>query len=41
MGRSDEAAQRESQKDEIHSRMLSDEPNVTAMSCSNSLFDPE
>jgi len=28
MGRSDEVAQREAQKDKIHSRMLSDEPSV-------------
>jgi NADH pyrophosphatase NudC (nudix superfamily) len=31
MGRSDEAAQREAQKDKIHSRMLSDEPNVRSL----------
>ena len=31
MGRSDEAAQREAQKDKIHFRMLSDEPNVLSL----------
>jgi hypothetical protein len=31
MGRSDEPAQRETQKDKIHSRMLSDEPNVLSL----------
>jgi hypothetical protein len=31
MGRSDGAAQREAQKDKIHSRMLSDEPDVLSL----------
>jgi hypothetical protein len=31
MGRSDEMAQREAQNDKIHSRMLSNEPNVLSL----------